>query len=242
MLTRDARSPAPPDTASSLSDPTLRDILEHAKPLGHHEDRATLNLGFGYVYYGLVRALRPRHVFVIGSGFGFSVVCLALGLKDNRRGQLTFVDPSYSVFREGPLRTVGGTAYWDDPKKVRAHFRRFGVEGIVMHHKVTSGELFADYEARGLPPIDVAFVDGSHAYRDVRDDFVNVLRHSRRHSYVLLHDTNIYVRELVRHAGVRRWLRIVAAHPDDFEVIDFPFASGAALVHVLRDGAWERIA
>jgi len=231
----------PQAAASSLTDGMLREILEHAKPLGHHEDRSTLNLGFGYVYYGVVRALRPRHVLVIGSGFGFSVVCLALGLRDNRRGQLSFVDPSYSVLREGPLHTVGGTAYWDDPDKVREHFRRFGVEDIVTHYKKTSAGMFASYAEHALPPIDVAFIDGSHAYVDVRDDFVNVLRRARPNSYIFLHDTNIYVRELVRHAGVKRWLKRVAAHPDDFEVIDFPLSSGVALVRVLRSGAWERI-
>jgi predicted O-methyltransferase YrrM len=230
------------DPSLSLSVPVLKEILEHAKPFGHHEERDKLNLGFGFVYYGLVRALRPRHILVIGSGFGFSVICLALGQKDNGRGALTFVDPSYSVFREGPLRTVGGTAYWDDPQKVRAHFRRFGVERIVTHHKLTSAQLFEDYDARKLPPIDLAFIDGSHAYSDVRGDFLAVLRHARRNSYVLLHDTNIYVRELVRHAGVKRWLKVVATHQDDFEVIDFPFASGVALVRVLRSGAWERVA
>jgi hypothetical protein len=123
------------DGSFSLTAPLLGDILEHARPLGHHEDPATLNLGFGFLYYGLVRALRPRHVVVIGSGFGFSVVCLALGLKDNLRGALTFVDPSYSVFRDGPLHTVGSTAQWSDPKKARAHFACFGVEDIVTHHR-----------------------------------------------------------------------------------------------------------
>jgi len=229
------------EQALSLDVPTIRDIFEHAKPLGHHEDAQNLNLGFGFLYYGMVRALRPRHIVVIGSGFGFSVVCLALALKDNGQGRLTFVDPSYSVFRDGPLRTMGGTARWDDPEATRAHFRRFGVERIVTHHKITSSELFANYPERRLPPIDLAFIDGNHAYSEVRDDFLNVLRQARRNSYVLLHDTNIYVRELVRHAGVRRWMKIIAAHKDDFEVIDFPFASGVAVVHVLRTGAWEQL-
>jgi predicted O-methyltransferase YrrM len=225
----------------SLSTTLLKDILEHAKPLGHREDPATLNLGFGFVYYGLVRALRPRHVLVIGSGFGFSVVCLALGLKDNARGTLTFVDPSYSVFTDGPLKTVGGTAQWSDPQRVRDHFRRFGVDFVVTHHKLTSAELFADYCALGLPPIDLAFIDGSHAYADVRDDFVNVVRHAARNSYVLLHDTNIYVRELIRHAGVKRFLMQVVRYRDDFEVIDFPLASGVAIVRVLRRDGWRRL-
>jgi hypothetical protein len=230
-----------PSDASPFSlDPgSLREILDHARPLGHSEEADNLNLGFGFVYYGLVRALRPRHVVVIGSGYGFSVVCLALGLKDNGQGGLSFVDPSYSVFRDGPLRTVGGTAQWDDPQKVRAHFRRFGVERQVTHFKLTSEAFFADYDERKLPHIDLAFVDGSHSYADVRHDFLAVLKQARRNSYILLHDTNIYVRELVRHAGVKRWLKALTKHKESFEVIDFPFASGVALVRVLHDGPWE---
>jgi predicted O-methyltransferase YrrM len=225
----------------SLDPAVLRAILDHAKPLGHNEEPDNLNLGFGFLYYGLVRALRPRHVLVIGSGYGFSVICLALGLKDNNKGKLSFVDPSYSVLKHGPFRTVGGMAQWDDAEKVRAHFRRFGVERLVTHYKLTSAEFFADYAARGLPEIDLAFIDGSHAYADVRHDFLATLHHTHRNSYLLLHDSNIYVRELVRHAGVKRWLKVVAREQERFEVVDFPFSSGVALVRVLHEGPWEPV-
>lgn len=66
----------------SLNADLLQAILTYAKPLGHHARKSDLNLGFGFVYYAFVRALRPKNVLVIGSGYGFSVVCLALGLKD----------------------------------------------------------------------------------------------------------------------------------------------------------------
>src|SRR5215831_1304845 len=225
--------------SNSLSEAMLGEILEHAKPLGHHEDPEQLNLGFGFIYYALVRALRPKHVLVIGSGYGFSVACLGLGLKDNGRGQLTFVDPSYSVFRHGPFRTVGGLSNWDDPDQVRAHFDRFGIAGLVTHYKMTSRELFSTYDALELGPIDLAFIDGSHAFADVRQDFLNVMRRARRNSYVLLHDTNIYVREFVRHAGVKRWLTQMERYPDYFQLVDFPFSSGVAIVRLLRSGDWE---
>jgi predicted O-methyltransferase YrrM len=228
---------APP--AFSLDAPMLGEILRHARPLGHHEDASTLNLGFGFLYYGLVRALRPRHVVVVGSGFGFSVVCLALGLKDNGRGALSFVDPSYSALRDGLLHTVGGTAQWDEPARVRAHFARFGVEDQVRHFKMTSAEFFDGYEGRALAPIDLAFIDGNHSYADVRHDFLGVLRRSHRNAYLLLHDTNIYVRELVRHAGVKRWLRRLGRQREAFEIVDFPFSSGVALVRVLCDANWQ---
>ncbi len=237
MLKRNTLSAAP----FSLNAEMLQTILTRAKPLGHNEDAETLNIGFGFLYYGLVRALRPRHLVVIGSGYGFSVVCLALGLRDNGAGALSFVDPSYSMLKHGPLHTVGGTSQWDDPRGVREHFRRFGVEHIVTHFKLTSSEFFASYAQRRLPTIDLAFIDGNHSYAAVRSDFLAALRYSRRNSYLLLHDTNIYVRELVRHAGVRRWLKAVSREKERFEVVDFPFSSGVALVRVLSDGPWEPV-
>jgi len=232
--------PAPAhDSPFSLDPRLLADVLRHAKPLGHHEDPATLNLGFGFLYYALARMLRPRHVVVVGSGYGFSVVCLALGLRDNGAGAVSFVDPSYSLLRHGPLHTVGGTCQWDDPEGVRAHFARFGVADRVTHFKLTSAEFFAGYPDRGLPDIDLAFIDGNHSYEDVRHDFLAALGFMRRNAYVLLHDTNIYVREFFGHAGVRRWLKVLEREPDRFQAVDFPFSSGVALVRVLCEGPWQ---
>jgi predicted O-methyltransferase YrrM len=235
----------PPSTGSgvpgfSLTPQLIQEIFTAAKPLGHHETPANLNLGFGYLYYALARTLRPRHVVVIGSGFGFSTVCFALGLKDNGAGHLNFVDPSYSVLTDGVFKTVGGTAQWDDPARVRRHFDGFGVGDIVTHHHMRSDEFFAGYDELGLPEeIDLAFIDGSHAYADVRFDFMATLRRAHKDSFLLLHDSNIYVRELVRHAGVKRWLKAVKREKELFEMVDFPFSSGVAIVRVTKDGAWK---
>ncbi len=231
----------PASTGFSLTPELIQSILTHAKPLGHNESPDSLNLGFGFIYYGLVRALRPPHIVVIGSGYGFSVTCLALGLKDNGWGRLTFVDPSYSVLTDGPFKTVGGTAQWSDAARVKAHFGRFGVADLVTHHRLRSQDFFDGYAGLGLPEIDMAFIDGSHAYGDVRQDFLSTLRHSHKNTYMLMHDTNIYVRELLRHAGVKRWLRKVATHKDLFEVIDLPFSSGLAMVRVRENAAWKAL-
>lgn len=230
-----------PEPTYSLDARRIGEILRYAPPLGHHEDRHALNLGFGFLYYALVRMLRPGHVVVIGSGFGFSVVCLALGLKDNQAGRLSFVDPSYSMLADGPFRTIGGTSQWHDDERVIRHFARFGVEGWVRHYRMRSDEFFAGYAEAQLPAIDLAFIDGNHAYDEVRHDFLASLRHARKNTYLLLHDTNIYLRELVRHAGVKRWLKRLRPHRGLFEMVDFPFSSGVALVRVLRDDAWKSL-
>jgi hypothetical protein len=223
----------------SLSPELIRDIFQFAKPLGHHEIQGSLNLGFGFLYYGAVRALRPGHVLVVGSGFGFSVVCLALGLKDNGKGMLTFVDPSYDVLKHGPLRTVGGSGYWSEPEKVRRHFSRFGVEERIVHYKMTNKDFFPGYDQLGLPRVDLGFVDGNHSLENVRYDFLEILRRSKTNTYIFLHDTNIYIREMVHNSGVKRWLKLVRRRTEFFETIDFPFSSGVALVRVLQDDAWK---
>jgi hypothetical protein len=231
----------PAEPGFSLDAGLIREILQHARPLGHHEDAAKLNLGFGFLYYASVRILRPRHVVVIGSGFGFSVVCLALGLKDNGAGELSFVDPSYSVLADGPMRTIGGTGQWSDPARVERHFARFGVERWLRHYPVRSDQFFAAYAALELAPIDLAFIDGNHSFESVRHDFAATARHARRNAYVLLHDTNIYIREFLGHAGVKRWLAELKRRPEAFELVDFPFASRVALVRLLRDDAWKAL-
>jgi hypothetical protein len=234
---------SPLNAPFSLDRQLLGELFQQAKPMGHHEDRKQLNLGFGFLYYSLVRMLRPRHTVVIGSGYGFSVACLALGIKDNGAGRLTFVDPSYSVLRNGPLATIGGADFWRDPAHVRAHFARFGVEEFVSHYRLTSAEFFARYDELDLPPIDLGFIDGNHAYAHVAHDLTATLRHSRKNTYLLLHDTNIYIRELLRHAGVKRLLRRkVSPLKDAFEFVDFPFSSGVALVRVLEPKIWKQIA
>lgn len=223
----------------SLNGDMIRVILDCAKPMGHNEKVDSLNLGFGFLYYGLVRALRPEHVLVIGSGFGFSVVCLALGIKDNGSGTVSFVDPSYSLLKDGPFKTIGGAGNWDDPGAVEAHFGQFGVAEIVRHYRLTSERFFQDYRGLDLPQIDLAFIDGNHVFESARRDFLNVLDYSHKNTYILLHDTNIYIRELLRHAGVKRWLNIVKRAENFFGVIDFPFSSGIALVRLTQDTVWK---
>jgi predicted O-methyltransferase YrrM len=225
----------------SLNDTLLKDVLRFAKPFGHREDARSLNLGFGFLYYSLVRTLRPRHTLVIGSGYGFSVVCFALALKDNGKGFLTFVDPSYSLMEDGPLATIGGRGMWSDEEAVRTHFQRFGVQDIVKHYKLRNDEFFPEYDNFNLPLLDLAFIDGSHAFEDVKYDFTNVLGRSRKNTYILLHDTNIYIRELLNHSGVKKWMKFIKKHKEYFEVVNFPFSSGVALVRVVDPSIWKEL-
>jgi len=226
----------------SLNPEMILKIFNHAQPLGHHQNMETLNLGFGFLYYSMVRVLRPKYILVIGSGFGFSVACLALGLRDNMEGTVGFVDPSYSLLKHGPFKTVGGCNTWGDPEAVRNRFALFGVQDIVTHYKMTSQDFFPQYETLHLPKIDIAFIDGNHSFESVKYDFISIMRHVRKNSLIFLHDTHIYVREWIRNAGVKRWLTLLKGKGSDFEVLNLPYASGVALVRVLKEDSWKSLA
>ncbi len=225
----------------SLNDEMISAILKHAKPFGHYEDEDTLNLGFGFLYYSLARILRPDHILIIGSGYGFSVVCFALGLKDNGKGFLSFVDPSYSVLKQGPFKTIGGRNYWSDSDKVKNHFEFFGVGSFIKHYKMRSDEFFSQFEKLNLPPLDITFIDGSHTFKDVKSDFCNSVSYSSKNSYILLHDTYIYVRELIGHAGVKKLLNKIRSQTKYFELVDYPFSSGVAIVRVRKVPSQEQM-
>lgn len=160
-------------------------VLHQARPL--HQAHGSRHLGFGYVYYALTRVYRPNHVLVIGSGHGFSPACFALGCKENGRGHVTFVDPSFKWGRDTSL-PWGGAGNWDDPNAVRERFAALGIDKHVRHAKEFNYEFFPRYAQRGLPPIDLALIDGDHSYEGARYDFVETRKRARRGALILLHD------------------------------------------------------
>jgi hypothetical protein len=226
----------------SLTPELIQRIFQNAKPFGHNEKPNNLNLGFGFFYYGLVRAIRPRHIVVIGSGYGFSVICFALALKDNGSGRLSFVDPAFDLLKHGPFRTIGGRGKWRNAEETKAHFSVFGVDDIVTHYRLTSESFFSRYGNFDLPGIDLAFIDGNHSYKNVQHDLQETLKHSKKNTYLYLHDSHIYIREAIRHSGVSRCLKFLQSKKECFELVDFPFSSGVALVRVLRNSAWKCMA
>ena len=182
------------------------DLLTLTRPTFQATCEQTVNLGFGHVFYGFARAMRPRRVVVIGSKAGFAPICFALGLKDNRGfgvrdvgdhhvelthpgglPQLHFIDPSYAVERENPGWHSFGEGHWDDDEQVRALWRRFTVEDIVTHFRMTSAEYLQSQPAE---EIDLLYVDGDHRYEGVLHDFVRFRPRMAERGIVLAHDVD----------------------------------------------------
>lgn len=162
----------------------IRRIITRAYPMGQFEQsRETAadeaDLGLGFIYYALSRILKPEQVVVVGSYRGFSVVCTALGLVHNRKGQLHFVDAAVV------------DDFWTDPARVRSHFRALGVDSRITLQQMTTEQWLArDRRARsGRPFIDLLLLDGDHSFRGTAHDYRRLGRLVRPGGYILLHDS-----------------------------------------------------
>jgi hypothetical protein len=124
----------------------------------------------------------------IGSWKGRSTIALALGFRARGSGTVIAVDP-----HDGPRHRARGL---DTFGPFLANVEAAGVAGHVRPIRATSAEA----RPAVTEPIDVLFVDGSHAYEDVLADIDLWSGALRRGATVAFHDAYEY-------PGVRRALR-----------------------------------
>lgn len=158
-----------------LNDP---DMLQ----MGHGQSAADENLGLGFVYYGLVRALRPGRAVVIGSWRGFVPIVLGRAILDNGGdGEVVFIDPSMV------------DDFWTDEDRVRQHFTGHGVPNI-RHFQMTTQQFVASPDFHALAAVGLLFIDGMHTAEQARFDYESFAPRLSAEGIVLFHDS-VRIRE-----------------------------------------------
>jgi predicted O-methyltransferase YrrM len=145
--------------------------------MGHLQRIEDSNLGLGWIYYGLARAIRPKTVVVIGSYRGFVPLVLGKAMIDNLDdGRVIFVDPSLV------------DDFWKNPQGVQEHFARFGVTNIE-HFLMTTQEFTQSDAYRSIDSLGMVFVDGCHSEQQARFDYYSFEGLLSPDGVMLLHDT-----------------------------------------------------
>mgnify|MGYP000465472283 CR=1 FL=1 len=191
--------------------------------MGHGQRVDDLNLGLGWIYYGLARAMRPKTAVVIGSFRGFVPLVIAKGIADNAEGgELIFIDPSFV------------DDFWKDPAAVEAHFADHGLDNV--RHFLMTTQAFAESEAcRHLAEVGLVFIDGHHTVDQAQFDFETFEPRLAADGIALFHDTRHY-RMSRMHGPERSYRHDVKDYVDslkdrpDLQVFDLPFADGVSLV------------
>jgi hypothetical protein len=228
----------------SLNNETISKLLSETLPSFQAISKSDLNIGFGFLYYGFTRILRPKNICVIGSKAGFSVISFALGLKDNAgsrvnkvgcwdtelseegvSGKVYFVDPSYSSERNDKNHWYG-IGFWDDSKKVKKHWQKFGVGNLVTHFKMTSVEFLKNPACPR--DIDLLYIDGDHSFEGITHDFTKYYDYLSKDAVILAHDVDPKLKEEDPATG--GYKAITELDKNKFEVFRLPVFPGLAIV------------
>ena len=183
----------------------------------------TTTSGWGWLYYGLARVVRPARAVCIGSWRGFVPIVLGQALKDNGEGgRITFIDPSLV------------DDFWTDPQRTRAWFESFGLDNVE-HHRLTTQEFVATEAYRGLGTVGLLFVDGYHTAEQARFDHEAFADRLADDACVFFHDST-RPQKSGMYGKDKRYVHSVHSYMDELkrrpelQVIDFPYDSGVTLV------------
>jgi hypothetical protein len=190
----------------SLTTGIVERTLKETLPAFQLTSQLDQNLGFGYLFYGFARLIRPELTVVVGSKGGFAPVLFGMGVHDNaghsiggidcykteleslQKGTVHFIDPSYSVHRNQQGHWYG-EGRWDNAEKVAALWSSFALGETLTHYKMTSHE----YRIKKLSndsKIDLLYIDGDHSYEGIMSDLVGFHQFLSPRAMVLAHDVD----------------------------------------------------
>jgi predicted O-methyltransferase YrrM len=191
--------------------------------MGHCQRIEDLNLGLGWLYYGLARVIRPASVVVIGSYRGFVPLVLGKALADNKeQGQVYFIDPSLV------------DDFWKDAHKVRDYFAGLGVANV-RHFLMTTQQFVQTEVYRSLEGVGIVFIDGYHSLEQVSFDWESFQGRLAPEGVVLFHDSTSSKTSKIYGPGreyvyqVKDFLDTLKKDPV-LQVFDLPFGQGVTLV------------
>jgi len=207
-------------------DQWIRDLFAHPELLrmGHCQRLQDLNLGMGWLYYGLARLIRPQKAVVIGSWRGFTPLVFGKALADNAEGGVVyFIDPSQA------------DNFWKDEVKTKTYFESFGINNI-QHFLMTTQEFAESNEYKKIDKVGIVFVDGLHTEEQVRFDYEAFERLLSDDGMFLFHDSLSTSKVRWLYDPEQRYERRVGSFIDELktrvplQVMDLPFAKGLTLV------------
>ena len=202
--------------ANLFSDPQLL-------RMGHGQGKDDLNLGLGWIYYGLARAIRPKLAVVIGSYRGFVPSVIAKALLDNGDGgKVAFIDPSLV------------DDFWREPERVKAHFQQLGTPNI-QHYLHTTQDFVQTPDYAEMAEIGLLMVDGLHTAEQAQFDYECFLPKLSQDAVCLFHDSlriresKLYGVDKAYQHTVRSFMHTLEGR-DDTDILTLPIAEGLSLV------------
>ncbi|MBM3256668.1 MAG: class I SAM-dependent methyltransferase, partial [Candidatus Moranbacteria bacterium] len=124
----------------------------------------------------------PAIIVEIGSYKGKSTIWLSGGLKNNRNAKLYAVDS-----HQGSPEFIGEYKKINTHKEFKKNIERAGFAKIVIPIRKSSLQAAKAVAEK----IDILFIDGSHTYAAVRNDFLTWSKKIKKGGWIILHDATV---------------------------------------------------
>lgn len=127
----------------------------------------------------LVQHVRPAIVVELGVDYGYSAFVFERALAS--------LDNSFSrVYGIDWFQGDSSTGFRDTRQAVMNKIEEHDLKQLTL----VKGE-FSEIEKVWTMQIGILFIDGSHDYKSVKEDFDKWSKHVHRHGVILMHDTNV---------------------------------------------------
>lgn len=149
-----------------------------------------VNFERGMLLYALITKYRPKNILEIGTAEGYSTLCMAWAMSDNGiDGKIFTVDPkSHTEKIERKIKNRKNDDTVNMLLSTEELWEKFASPKWIEKIEVISGYSGEILKRKSFPSFDFCYVDGSHIYEAVKQDFFRVLKLVSKNFMILFDD------------------------------------------------------
>ena len=141
-------------------------------------ENSIINFERGMLLYALITKIKPKTVLEIGTAEGYSTLCMAWAMTENKiEGKIFTVDPkSHQQAIERRIKINENDEPINMILSTDELWNKFASQEWIDKIEVITGYSGEVLRSKQFPEIEFCYIEGSHAYEAVKHDFFAVLK------------------------------------------------------------------
>ena len=154
-----------------------------------HEN-SIINFERGMLLYALITKIKPKTVLEIGTAEGYSTLCMAWAMTENKiEGKIFTVDPkSHQQAIERRIKINENDEPINMILSTEELWNKFASQEWIDKIEVITGYSGEVLRSKQFPEIEFCYIDGSHVYEAVKHDFYAFLQTASENFSLLFDD------------------------------------------------------